>query len=164
MTRTETERIEWGPEPGQVVGRIGTVRIIAHCPGNADYVLKRAREVMSIVAATDKDKWPSDGEWIQLLPKWFMAQCPPKPSEELIARMLALPSEERGRLEHRFWSVDSWVYWFQPDNRHWYWWDAAVIDENTIVIALEVTEWPFPWGDLKWLLLLAGATSVEAEQ
>lgn len=62
------------------------------------------------------------------------------------------------------WSREEWLYWFKPENRYWYWWDANVLDGNVIVIAIEVSEWPFPWDALKWLLRAAGAISVEAEQ
>jgi hypothetical protein len=164
MTRGELERIRWGPEPGQSLGGLGSVRIIASCPGDAEQVLRKAKEVMAAVASVDANRWPSTEHWRELLPHWFVERCPPEPSEEFIAKMLSMPPEGRRALEDRFWDVESWVHWFRPENRVWSWWDATAIDDNTLVIALEVTEWPFPWGSLKWLLRAAGATSVEAEQ
>jgi len=31
------------------------------------------------------------------------------------------------------------IYWFQPENRKWFWWDVDARDANVIVIAAELT-------------------------
>jgi hypothetical protein len=50
-----------------------------------------------------------------------------------------------------------------PNQRLWFWWDAAVLTEHDFVVAVETHEWPFPSGALKWLLRASGADTVEAE-
>jgi len=162
MSRGELERIRWGPEPGQPVGGIGSVRIVARCKGNSEQVLKSARDVLEIVCSQGT---PSDPEkWRDLLPRWFVNQLAPEPSQEEFAKYLLLPYEERMKAENNEWTLAGWLHWFEPDNRYWCWWDGAVMDRNTLVVAIEVTEWPFPWEALKWLLLAAGATEVKAEE
>ena len=163
MTRAESERIEWGPEPGQAIGGIGTVRIVARCRGDAKEVLNHARQVMRVVTSPEERAWPGDEEWFQLLPDWFVAACGPEEDDEAIAKVLLAEPEARRKLGDEPWSVGSWVHWFRPENRSWYWWDAVAADRDTLVVAIEVSEWPFPWAALKWLLKASGAESVEAE-
>jgi hypothetical protein len=164
MSRSELERVQWGPEPGQPVGGIGSVRIVARAPGQAEEVLYKAKEAMAVVASVNGDTWPSIEKWRELLPKWFVEACPPEPSKEQIGKFLLKSPEERRAEADMFTDLGSWLYWFQPENRYWFWWDGAVADEDTIIVAIEVTEWPFPWEALRWLLRAAGASSVEAEQ
>ncbi len=72
--------------------------------------------------------------------------------------------EEQDRLERdEPWSLEGWLYWMEPINRFWFWWEACATRDDHAVVAVEVTEWPFPWKALSWLLRAAGATSVGAE-
>lgn len=164
MSRLELERVRWGPEPGQPLGGLGSVRIIAKCDSDADRVLERARDVMEIMASVDPERFPSAESWRAMLPSWFVRCFAPAPTAEEREKMMTLPFEKRMKWREHEWYLEGWLYWFQPENRYWYWWDAAVLDENTLVVAIEVREWPFPWGALKWLLEACGAVSVEAEE
>ena len=123
---------------------------------------------MEVVSSIDPNEWPSTEQWTELLPSWFVESFRPEPSPEQLDEelkfMRILPLEQRAKWGESKWDFKSWVYWFQPGNRYWFWWDAALVDENTIMVALEVTDWPFPWDELKWLFRAAGATSVEAEE
>lgn len=162
--REELRRIRWGPEPGEQPGGLGTVRIMARCAGDAEQVLQRTRAALEILCAHDNwaeahaDQGPD-------LPEWLTRRFAPEPSAQELKEYLKLSYEEKIRREQNAaWSRKEWLYWFQPENRYWYWWDAEARGENTIVIAVEVSEWPFPWDSLKWLLRAAGAVSVEAEE
>ena len=78
----------------------------------------------------------------------------------------SLPLEEQIRVEiEKDWSLDNWLYWMEPNKRQWFWWDAKVLEEyDHIALAVEVRDWPFPWGALRWLFRAAGASAVEAEE
>src|SRR5437867_3090440 len=135
--RGELERLRWGPEPGQTLGGIGSVRIIAHCLGNSNRVLAKAREVLEITCAEPDPNMNDIPEWWRRLPRWFVVQFAPDDPDEN-ARYLLLPFEERMKPEHNKWTLPAWLGWFRPENRSWRWWDAAVLDVNTLVIAIEV--------------------------
>ncbi len=79
-----------------------------------------------------------------------------------------MPWDEQVRVNEELrWSLADWLYWFEPKQRFWYWWDAAVKSPELVRVALEVTEWPFPWDSLKslkWLFRAAGAQRVTAEE
>lgn len=154
----------WGPEPGQSIGGLGTVRIIARCAGDSEQVLAKAKEVLSILISNEPVSVTDLGKWADALPEWLVSQFVPEPTKEEMDIYLALPYEERMKPEHNRPSLKAWLYWFQPENRYWQWWDAAVLDKDTLVVAIEVREWPFPWEALKWLLEACGAVSVEAEK
>jgi hypothetical protein len=169
--RLEKERrhLTEGPAPDEKPGGMGTVRFIARCPGNAGQVLDKAKAVLKAVNQHSTGAWPSDDQWREFLPEWFVSRCAPELTQEQAeaetARWRKLSREEQVRWEEeRQWSVGNWVYWFEPTNRAWYWWDGVAIDDATLVIAVEVDNWPFPWGALAWLFRAAGANRVEAEE
>lgn len=164
MTRDELQRLELGPEPNQPPGGIGSVRIHAHCAGNAQEVLEKAKEVLRVMLLVDPAKWPDDADWPKILPQWFVGRCGPEPTDEEVERRKHLPWEQKLRVaDVSDWDLLGWVHWFRPENRFWWWWDAAAFTPDLLVVAIEVQEWPFPWGSLKWLLRAAGARKVEAE-
>jgi hypothetical protein len=163
--RGEIGRLLLGAEDTAKPGGIGTVRFVVKCPGNAIDVLERAKKVLEKVLRARTDPWPSLDEWRRLLPSWFVERCAPEISQEEQEQRLRLPIEERqGLIEEEGWRLSAWLFWFQPDERQWAWWDAIVRDADTIIVAIEVDGWPFPWGSLKWLFLACSALSVEAEE
>ncbi|MBI2685208.1 MAG: hypothetical protein HYX27_02755 [Acidobacteria bacterium] len=75
------------------------------------------------------------------------------------------PEEQAKTEEERSWPLADWLYWMDPSRRRWWWWDAQELpDLDHIVLAVEVNDWPFPWGALRWLFRAAGASSVVAEE
>ncbi len=148
---------------------VGTVRFLARCAGDSGTVMKRAKEVLMLVNERGAGEWPADAQWPELLPNWFVDRCAPAQTQEeaetWLAWWKALPPEEQGRVEQqKAWSLDDWLYWFLPENRAWFWWDAVAVDVDSLVVAVETYEWPFPSGSLAWLLRASGAVSVEAEK
>jgi hypothetical protein len=165
MPRGEIGRLLFGAEDTATPGGIGTARFLAKCDGSARDVLGRAKSVLEKVLPVTAGSWPSLDEWRHILPSWFVERCAPEMSREEAERRLGLPHEERERLEQvEGWNLSGWLYWFQPDQRQWAWWDAVAPDDDTIIVAIEVDGWPFPWGSLKWLLLASGAVTVEEEE
>ncbi len=67
-------------------------------------------------------------------------------------------------MREKEWSLEDWLYWMEPDNRTWTWWDGCEKDSDRLAVALEVSEWPFPWGAFSWLLVATGAKTVDAER
>jgi hypothetical protein len=164
MARTELERLRSGPDATERPGGIGTVRIVAKCSGNAQEVLSRTKQAMEVVARVTASEGKEVEIWKKALPSWLVSVFRPQPTRAEIEAVLKLSLEGKQKWGEQNWDLESWLHWFRPENRYWYWWDAEVRDENTLVVAIEVSEWPFPWGALKWLLKAAGATSVEAEE
>jgi len=146
--------------------------IIARCPGNAEVVLRRCKQVLETMLAQDPTKWPSDEVWTSVLPKWFVAECAPEmtreEAENLLRQRQGLSPDERQRIareedSHRRWSVLNTVFWFRPEERSWWWWDGVCEDENTIRVAVAIEGWPYAGGALCWILRASGATSAEKE-
>ncbi|MBL8202606.1 MAG: hypothetical protein JNM09_00150 [Blastocatellia bacterium] len=139
-----------------------TFTIIARCSGDAPLVLDRCKEVLSLVLQPDSEEWPSNAEWRRLLPEWFVNKSAAEISHQEAERRLRLPLSERIRLSQQ-WSISAFVHWFQPNERHWIWWDAEVKDINTLQIKVIAKDVPFPWAALDWLLRASGALTVEEE-
>jgi hypothetical protein len=145
---------------------VGTVTVVGSCPGNAADVLARCREVMSVVLEYQTGEWPDVEAWRRLLPDWFVEACVDESAEETerwLAEWRSLPPDQQAAAdEGKPWSLSDWLYWLEPDEREWFWWDARVDDENCVRVEVEVAGWPTPLGALAWLLRTAGAVvSVE---
>lgn len=113
--------------------------------------------------------WPEMERWRVLLPKRFVDSCAPEfPEQEIrdqIARWRTLPEEEKIKQEESSeWSLGDWLYWLQPENRDWFWWDATVLDDRTLQVQIELVGLPTPTGALKWLMKSAGVTEFKVSQ
>jgi hypothetical protein len=169
LLQREWRHLTYGVDPGEHPGGLGTNRFIARSKYNSQQTLDRAKAVLKIVNENSAGEWPSDARWRELLPDWFVSRCAPEMTKEeaqaetIKWRKLTREEQVRWDSEHQ-WSLGEWLYWLQPGKRQWYWWDGVALDDNTAVIAVEVQDWPFPWGALGWLLRAAGADEVEAEK
>lgn len=164
--KSELICLDSGASPEMKPWGLGTVRFVAICDRDAEGVVERVKTVLRVINH-HSENWPSDTTWRDVLPDWFVAYCVPEKtveeSEAWLARWRKLSdSKKREAEEVRGWSLSNWLYWMTPENRQWYWWDAAVIPEGVAVAAV-VMDWPFPWGALAWLFKAAGARSVIAE-
>ena len=162
--RDEAQRLRLGPEPSQKPGEIGTAIINVKCSKGAESVLGKVKEVLTIVL-NQYAVWPSLAEWKRTLPMWFVHACRAEITKEEADReqkqSRSLSPQARARYESTIgWSLEDWLYWFEPQNRHWFWWNASIEDPTTIRLEIEISEWPFPWDDLRWLLRCAGAHDV----
>ena len=130
------------------------------CPNNAELVLHRAKSVMeSVLNQTSNDSLNIK------LPSWFINDCVPErthqEAEEWLIFWRSLSEQEKANIsKEQKWSLQNWLYWFEPDMRVWFWWDAFCDDANTIRVDIEVHEWPLAWGALDWLFRASGATSI----
>jgi hypothetical protein len=90
----------------------------------------------------------------------------PEKAKQWLTWWRSLPPAEQAKAEiEKDWSLENWLYWMEPSNRQWFWWDAKVLQEHDhIALAIQVEAWPFPWGALRWLFRAAGASAVEAEE
>ena len=164
----EKRNVLSGPAPGERPGGVGTVDVVARSLGQADLVLQRAREVMVVVDEHSSPPWPDVGEWRQLLPKWFVDACAPERSREEMDEWLAwwrtLPPDRKAQAKDQLgWTVADWLFWMQPSERQWFWWDAHVESPELLRVVVEVPAWPAPLGALEWLLRAAGVSEVHQE-
>jgi hypothetical protein len=166
---TELDLVMGRPPKDSSPQGLGTVRFIIDCPDDASSVLERAKSVMAAVDSAALQGWPSNNYAVPVLPEWFTSACVPERSKEEEDQWLkwwrGLSYEEKLREGAEMkWSLSNWLYWLQPVNRQWFWWEASVQKgSNKIVLAVEVDGFPFPWEPLSWLFLAAGAATVEEE-
>ena len=169
--RREIARIASPPGTHEKPDGIGSVRFIVHCPRNSWEVLERAKEVLFTVdkASIEKGTWPSFHEWTFILPDVFVSsfatERSAKEDAEWLEHWQGLTSDEQGKEEERRqWTLSSWLYWMEPENRFWFWWDATEYGSEEIAVAVIVNEWPFPWGSLRWMFKACGADEIDAEE
>jgi hypothetical protein len=138
------------------------------CRGDAQTVLVKTREVLSILVERSSSDWPEDAEWRSLLPGWFVAACAEERTAEEERSWLkwwrSLPQDERHReLESRAWSVGDFVHWFLPEQREWWWWGGDRRSDDELLVCIVVEELTVSHGALDWLLRSAGASEVVDE-
>jgi hypothetical protein len=165
----ERRHLDVGSRPGEQPGGVGTVTVAIRCRGDAGEVAERTRAVLRAVLAHAGPPWPSLAEWRRLLPVWFIEASAPERSAEESERWLAwwhsLPPVERGEATRaRRWTLANWLYWLEPSERQWFWWDAAVESPDALRVTVEVSGWPAPLGALEWLFRAAGAVEVTLEE
>jgi len=166
----ELRRLQDGPRPEENPGGLGTVRFLARYPAGGHDLLNKVTSVLKVLDEGSRNGWPTEEQWALILPEWFVSACAPKITPEQGERWLAwwksLPPDEQARVEsEKQWSLDNWLYWMEPSNRQWYWWDAKVLDGlDHLIVAIEVDAWPFPWGALRWLFKAAGASALDPEE
>ena len=167
---SELQRMEEGAPADAKPDGVGIVRFLVRCPSGAEHVLERAKSALEKVDVAALQGWPLNENATPKLPAWFTAVCSADISAEQARQWLAwwqsLPPDEQARAEReKGWSLHNWLYWMEPNNRQWFWWDAMVSkDYEHIALEIEVEAWPFPWGSLRWLFRAAGASAVEAEE
>lgn len=164
----EFRHLVGGSSIGEVPGGAGTIRVVARAPGAADDVWRRSREVMAAILDHQGSSWPSVEQWRSILPAWFIETFREDPSPEEAEQWLAwwreLPPVERERATRaQTWTLADWLYWLEPTRRAWYWWNATVLDGDTLHVKVEVDGWPAPLGALTWLLRASGSTDVTVE-
>jgi hypothetical protein len=165
---SELRRVKHGPEADEHIPGIGTVRFLVLCKDDAQSVLQLAKAVMEAVAGECASGWREAADWHAILPMRFVKACADEmtqdEAEAEMQRRRTLSQAERAAEEReRRWSLANWLYWLAPSERAWQWWDAQLIDNNVIAVAVAVESWPFAWGALAWLFRGSGAVAVEAE-
>jgi len=140
------------------------ITFIVKCDENSFEILSKCKEVLKIVLEHNENlELPLD-EWRKLLPEWFIKKCSKERTKEEIDEYAKLPIEERDKIaETSGWRLSDWLYWFEPDQRQWYWWSSKIVDSNTIKIVVAIEGWPFPWGALEWLCIACGAIDIEEQ-
>jgi len=145
-----------------MAGGVGIVEVVASAVA-PELLLQRCREVLGVVIDHQAGDWPDVSRWRELLPSWFVEDCvdeSPEETDRWLEWWRSLPREQQVEAEQaRAWSLEGWLYWLEPSERQWFWWDARVGD-GVLRVAVELSGWPAPLGALEWLLRSAGATTV----
>lgn len=146
-----------------------------YCQDNAEQVLKNCQKILEIILRQcEKEIWPAENEWYQLLPNWFIVKSASEKTieeeEEYNAQMNVLSINERYiALQNESWSVMDFVSWFEPgenvsNERYWSWWNAIIKSPELLVVTVEIMDFPFPSGCLFWLFRACGASRVEKKK
>ena len=122
----EIGRLRTPPSGGQAPGGLGTVQVVAACPGSAAEVLARTREVFAVISERSGADWPPPEQWESILPKWFVSRCAPPMTAEQAREYLAwwrklTPGQQAQAEQDKDWSLEDWLYWMEPANRCWTW-------------------------------------------
>ena len=163
--QTEADRISGVNVPSGIPAGMHLFEIEAVCEQDANLVLGRVREVLKILVSQDPNKWPTNDQWRSLLPEWFVQACAEEPTKEETEAWLAEwrklgPIQQAEAIENVRWSMEQFVYWFQPSERQWWWWAAEIQDIHRLRIILLGEERNPAHEVLNWLLKAAGASRI----
>jgi hypothetical protein len=165
---SELKRLRDGKIVNNSTDGQSTIKLEISCKENSEKVLINAKSVMIEIdqRVVNSKKWLSDDEWLNNIPGWFIDNCAKEQTDEETEKWLkwwkSQTIEKQSELEkNQVWSFINWIYWLEPSRRTWYWWDFEIVNPNHFTLDVEVEEWPFPWGALRWLLIASGALNVE---
>jgi hypothetical protein len=149
----------------ELPGSTGLLRYVVRAEDPAA-VIRRATDVLRVVLERSDQPWPSLDAWRRALPAWFVAGCAPgttaQEQDAWVARWRALDPVARASAEaERGWTLEAWLSWLEPAQRSWFWWGAELRGDRVEVL-IDVDSWPYPDGALRWLLHVAGASTVDA--
>ncbi|WPC41181.1 hypothetical protein [Clostridium sp. JS66] len=156
--KNETLRLIDGLSSDEKVNCESLSMFTIKCNQDSSNVLAKCKEVLKIVLENNENIELTLEDWKKLLPKWFIEKFGKEITQEEAEERIKLPIEER---MEKAWRLSAWIYWFEPNERQWYWYDAKVIDNNTIHLLVECEGWPFAWGALEWLFKVCGAIAIE---
>jgi len=144
------------------------VDCIIQCDEDAQEVLLKAVTVMKNLLSVLQNKSVQQIDWSSTLPTWFTKRCSPEmtseQADEYLKKWQSLSPEGQAQLEReQRWSLDSWIYWFEEEERTWYWWSANIDGESRIILSIQVPSWPTAIGSLVWLFKACGAKEVNFE-
>jgi hypothetical protein len=132
--------------------------LVVTCDGNAPEVLNKIKDVLKTIIGSELTVYDSIDDWKAILPEWLVASFSSEITKEEAKEILSKPNGQ-ALLADR-WTINGFLFWFRPEERNWFWWDAKVKDSNTLSIQVLVYGFPFAWGALRWLLNVAGASHV----
>lgn len=141
---TELDRLVSDPPEGyHGLGTLVSIRIEADDVGT---VVCRIKPVLRVVL----EEQSGDKSFTHKLsfPRWFVDACLENEHE-------SIPSEGGGR------SMENWLFWMEPSEKIWEWWDVSIQDSNHARIRIVVHDWPTPLAALEWLIKTSGAKQIE---
>lgn len=119
---------------------------------NADQCFQRILEVVQTALLTPRERWPSDAQWHELLPSWFILKTPTISREEAEVELSTVPREQWHMLPRDFGSWLDAIY-----HRGWRWWSYQRTGQK-LTIYLVVENWPASLEAFEHILQAAGAT------
>lgn len=148
---------------------MGTITVLARGGSDARRALERCRSVLAVVLDHSGTVWPTAEEWGRLLLEWFVAASSPELSREDVERWLAWwrtpgPADQARAESERRWALADCLYWMEPAERQWFWWDAELSGDGALRVTVEIPGWLPALGALDWLLRAAGAAEEVHEE
>ncbi|GGP79471.1 hypothetical protein GCM10010287_36800 [Streptomyces variabilis] len=103
-----------------------------------------------------------------VLPDWLRQEFTPESTPDEKARWLnewRMESDEgKARMEReRGWEMSNWLYWVSGENGFWGIENITQGDGASLVLELNVADWPAPVAALEWLAERTGVTVDEVD-
>src|SRR5688500_17262104 len=108
--------------------------IIVECDDIASRVISRTNEILKIVIGSELTPDDTVEDWSDELPFWSVDACSRDLTIEESKEMMRTP--EGVQQLSQIWTIDGFIYWFRPEQRSWFWWDAVLIDTNIFQVHL----------------------------
>lgn len=161
----ERSRLGHCPDVAEIRS-VGADLLTVRC-ADSKALLERAGQVLDpILTALDECPdliySPEDDHWRKVLPEWFLERfCT---VEEI--RGAAQKGGDAGAVSAATpsgdgWALESWLPWFEPDDRPWYWFGACSVDQGRADIYILAHDYPILVDALEWFLYQCGGLQIE---
>jgi hypothetical protein len=142
--KLEYRRLTDGPIKKDPIAGYFVQVIYVSCEIDPATALDRAQTLMLLIAEHGaNDTWPSDEEWLGLLPTWFMKRCGLARSPDQYARddegrlLISNPNTDLPAGHDEDMSVFDWLWSMQPSERKWIWREGCVRSADALLIEVD---------------------------
>jgi len=113
--------------------------------------------ILQIIEILNQHKcpWPTDEEWKNFLPKWFVESFFNLSKENAITLMKNIPKEKWNELP---WDFGSWLDAIRE--KGWEWHDI-ILEKGELKISLELFEWPANLEALEKIIVASGGKIIK---
>ncbi|WP_080816932.1 hypothetical protein [Agrobacterium deltaense] len=128
--------------------------------GHAGELVSKLEELFVLINSVSRTS-PSLEVWNAVLPKWFIEACAPEATQDQLEEEMSLKrsmifEEWVNMMNSKPWSVSSWVYWFEPARRNWFWNKGKEITPKNISLNIFTIDHPLTTDSLRWAVKTAG--------
>ena len=118
---------------------------------HADLVQAKIMAVVGLIASKDSKNWPTESEWVAMMPDWLIQHIPTLSVEEMTEVLDQTPRED---WDHLPWEFGSWIDALK--DRGWVWWGCDR-KGKIMQIVLEIVSVPPRIDAIKQIPIAAGA-------
>jgi len=136
-----------------------SIRVLGEWP---EYALRLRSVIGSALSIAEQQSFEQDEIDVGILPQWFLQVTEGDINSASLPIVCRLGRQRYlDLIEDRPWTIREWIYNFDPDLRHWKWWDLTVDQDDRLILWLDSSGEPtFAADELRWAVFCAGAAEV----
>lgn len=155
----ELRRVHTRPDDRPPTGLLAWgIRVVGEW---SDYALRLRSVISGALTIAEQQSFEQDEIDVDGLPQWFVHVTEGDYGRAAVPAACRIGRQRYLDLvEDRPWTIQEWIFNFDPELRHWAWWDLTA-DQDRLALWLDSSgESAFAADELRWAAFSAGAAEV----